>query len=202
MKTSLFTITRIALLVLLASSGRVAAQGSDPGSIVTAFDTALNAGNVEATLALFADNAVIKTQTGTFTGTERIRGLLGQLVAQHFQFVSSNRQVNGNTETHTAKVSRDDWRKIGLAPLDATAEVVVENGKITSFTVAYTAESLATLQAALAKAQALPKTGEPIFVLPLLVLGSLGVIGLGLALRQGASRFPCGRRGMEIADTK
>src|SRR5258708_29994514 len=104
MKTSLFTITRIALLVLLASSGRVAAQGSDPGSIVTAVDTALNAGNVEATLALFADNAVIKTQTGTFTGTERIRGLLGQLVAQHFQFVSSNRQVNGNTETHTAKV--------------------------------------------------------------------------------------------------
>ncbi len=117
----------------------------DPTSVVTTFDAALNAVNVDATLALFADTAVIKTQTGRFTGREQIRGLLSQLVAQHFQFVSSNRQVTGNTETHTAKVARDDWRKLGLAPLGATEEVVVQEGKITAFTVAYTQESLATL---------------------------------------------------------
>jgi hypothetical protein len=192
MKTVLFAMISTALLVLLALPGAIAAQGNDPGSVVTAFDAALSAGDVEATLALFADNAVIKTQTGTFTGTTQIRGLLTQLVAQHFQFVSSNRQVNGNTETHMAKVSRDDWRKLGIAPLDATAEVVVENGKITSFNVAYTQESLAALKAAQAKAQAqaLPRAGEPTVALTVLVLGALGSISLGFALRRAhANRF-------------
>jgi hypothetical protein len=48
MKAILFAMISTALLILLALPGTVAAQGTDPGSVVTAFDAALNAGDVEA----------------------------------------------------------------------------------------------------------------------------------------------------------
>jgi ketosteroid isomerase-like protein len=156
--------------------------------VVTAFDAVLNAGDIEGMLALFADDAVVKTQTATFTGKQQLRTLFQQLLAEHFQFQSGNRQVTGDTETHTAQVSTDDWRGLGVAPLEARAEVVVRGGRITSFTVAYTPESLAKLQAAQARSapaqlpRALPQTGAP--PAPLAAVMALGVAALltGLAL--------------------
>jgi hypothetical protein len=181
-------------VLMLAVTGRppvlASAEGTDPASVVAAFDAALNAGDVEATLALFSDDAVVRTQTATHTGKEQVRRLFQELVADRFQFESSNRRVLGDTETHAAKVSRDEWRRLGIVPLDASAEVVVQEGKIRSFTVTYSAESLARLQAAQARAapsqlpRALPRTGEHTAAAG--EVGALAVLAalVGLTVRQ------------------
>ena len=193
----------VATFLTLVGPGQALAQTTDPASVVDAFDATLNAGNVEATLALFAPDAVIRTQGGTYRGTAQIRSLLSELVAQHISFDSANHQVNGDTEKHSSNVSRDDWRSWGIAWLDATAEVVVQGGKIRSFTVTYTPDSLERLQAAQARAgtaqaqaspvpvqvpSALPRTGEVASPIGLLMAvgGGLVIAGLGLLRRRRA----------------
>ena len=148
---------QMALLVLLLTIG-----SSVPAAVVAAFDAALNAGDLDAVLGLFAEDAVVRTQTGTYTGPQQLRSLFRGLLAEHFQFQTSDRRVSGDTETHTARVSTDEWRRLGIAPLEARAEVVVRGGKISSFAVTYTPESLARLQAAQARSAPaqLPRTGE------------------------------------------
>lgn len=165
LRVLLAVIITTAFFVVLASAAL--AQASSPGATVDAFDAALNAGNVDGALAQFAPDAVITTQGTTCRGTAQIRGLLAQLVAEHFQFQPSNRQASSDREAHTARVWRDDWRRLGVAPLDATAEVLVQNGKITAFTVAYTADSLARLRAAQAAATPpqVPRAGGPVTLL-------------------------------------
>ncbi len=53
--------------------------------------------------------------------------------------------------TWMAKAFNDPWRELGVAPLEATGETVVQGGKIKSFTATFTPESLAKLGAAIAK---------------------------------------------------
>jgi hypothetical protein len=192
--------------ILLAGPTDVSAQATDPGSVVDAFEAALNAGNVEATLALFAENAVVRTQDGTYTGPAQLRALFTELVGDNIELESSNRVVRGDTETHAATIARDDWRRLGIAWLDASATVVVRGGKITSFTVTYTPDSVTRLRAAQARAgtptaragappaqlpSALPRTGEarsPVLPLQLAGWAAVGaaslLAGLGLLRRR------------------
>jgi hypothetical protein len=189
----------VVVALLLVGSTSASAQGTDPASVVAAFDTALNAGNVEATLALFAEDGVVRTQSGTYTGQAQLRALFTEQVGEHIRFDTADRHVVGDTETHTGTVSRDDWRRLGIAWLDATAEVVVQAGKIRSFTVTFSPDSVARLQAAQARAgtapppapaqlpSALPRTGEalsPVVALPVVPLLAAGAASLlaGLAL--------------------
>jgi len=190
----------VAMFLTLVGPAQALAQSTaDPRAVVDAFDAALNAGNVEATVALFAPDAVIRTQGRVYAGTGQIRALFTELVAQHIRFDSADHKVTGDTETHTATVSRDDWRNLGIAWLDASAEVVLQAGKIRTFTVTYTPDSLERLQAAQARAggpraqaspvpaqipTALPRTGEVASPIGLLMTvgGGLVVAGLGLAV--------------------
>jgi uncharacterized protein (TIGR02246 family) len=168
------------LAVWLASAAGAAAQATDPAAVAIAFETALNAGDADALLALFADDAVITTQTTTAAGREQVRAFLRGLVAARFRVESvADRRVAGATETHTALVSTEDWKRLGIAPLEATAEVVVRDGKIASFAVTYTPASLAKLRAATARAAPaqLPRSGGP--TTP---LGAAAGLGAGLTL--------------------
>jgi hypothetical protein len=192
MMATRYAILAACVILLLAGAHVASAQGTDPGSVVRAFDEALNAGNVEATLALFAPDAVVRTQNQTYTGTAQLRSLFMELVAQNINFDSGDHRVSGDTETHTATVSRDDWRRLGLAWLDATASVVVQGGKIRSFTVTYSPDSTARLQQAQARAQpspapaqmptALPRTGEAPLAVGRLVWIGAASLAAGLTL--------------------
>jgi ketosteroid isomerase-like protein len=137
----------VALIFALVLPRPVIAQASDPGAVVAAFDEALNRGDVEGALALFSEDAVVTTQ-GTRAGRAALRELFAQLVAEHVQLESSNQRVVGETETHTARVWRDAWRALGVAPLEADAQVLVREGTIRSLIVEYTQAALARLQAA------------------------------------------------------
>ncbi|MHB8630231.1 MAG: hypothetical protein ACYDEO_29040 [Aggregatilineales bacterium] len=131
------------------------AQGSDPASVFNAEVAALNAGDVSAANAAFADNgmaAIVGVEM--FSGQKAIAAWNQEQVTQHFHIDAGTPQVTGNVVVGTVKVSNDNWTKLGVAPLDVNTQAVVTNGKILSLVVSLTPQSGAKLGAALAKAQA------------------------------------------------
>lgn len=148
--------------LVLSAPGTAAAQGADPLSVVNAFNAASIARDVDAELALFADDATAsfpgQPEPNFFKGKEEIRKWLETDTGNNIHLEVSNLKVVGNKVTWNAVVSDDELRKLGVA-LEGSAEATVENGKIKAFTFAISAESVAKLNAAIAQ---LPTTGgEP-----------------------------------------
>jgi len=184
MKTHLIAITT--LVVMLALPVALYAQETDPASVVTALYEAFNAGDVDAVLALLADDAVVNLEVPgapeTYTGLEEIRAWVEDLVAQHWEGEFEILQVEGDTVTSRLTSYADFSRALGIAPLVGTEVYTVQDGKIKGFTWTPTEESAAKLQAAMA---ALPETGGaafPSYALAM-ALGGLAILGgLGLKL--------------------
>ena len=74
-------ITALFLATLLVSGVIVHAQATDPLSIADAYLAALNAGDVEAAVAFFADDAVRTSGPVQVTGKDEIRRDVERLVA-------------------------------------------------------------------------------------------------------------------------
>jgi hypothetical protein len=153
--------------------------------VITSVNTC-SAGDVDASLATFADDAVVNIlipgAPETYTGREEIRAWLEDLVAQRWEGEVEILEVEGDTVTTRLTSYMDPTRALGVAPLVGTDVYIVQEGKITAYTWTITDESFAKLQAAMA---ALPETGGVAFptYAPVLVLGSLGIlVGIGLAL--------------------
>ena len=79
----------LALGVLLATTGGASSQPMDPASVVHAYIRAVNAHNVDAVLALYADDAVHEVMppppgaTGVYIGKAQIRQFYQQTAANH-----------------------------------------------------------------------------------------------------------------------
>jgi ketosteroid isomerase-like protein len=178
MKTCLVAI--IMLAVILALPLALYAQETDPAAVVTAAYEAWNSGDVDAYLALVADDAVVDIPGfGTYTGLEEIRAWREGLVPLNPQMGFEILQVEGDTVTLRSWYTDDDFRALGVV-LEADEVIVVKDGKVKSETWIATEESMAKLQAAMA---GLPETGgEPLSSGALLmVVGGLAVMaGLGL----------------------
>jgi ketosteroid isomerase-like protein len=179
-KLRLAVITAMAVGALLISPLWVSAQGTDPESVIRAIIDALNAKNIDAALALVADDAVVTIipppgdTTGVFTGKEEIRGWWEGYVAfgSHSEF--SNFQVAGDKATWSAKVSADRLRAEGVASLGYKAEGIVQGGLLKSYTFTEREVAMATL----------PETGVPVasgVLFPthalLVALGGLALLG-------------------------
>jgi ketosteroid isomerase-like protein len=109
---------------------------------------ALNAGDVEAVVAAFADAGAVKSPDGdVLRGRERIRGWAESLAARHAHFESGPPQVAGDTATWTAQVANDYSRQQGVAPLEVLLAAVVRDGQLTSFAGSYTPAAAAKLKA-------------------------------------------------------
>jgi len=129
----------------------MAAQTSLPSSVVSAFESALNAGDVEAAFTLFAvDAQVTFVPDETYTGAEEIHAWLEQLIAYHFEieyeFLEEGDEVLSARTTSWSDFSR----QLGVAPLVSNEVYTVQDGKIKDLTITLTEESDAKLQAALA----------------------------------------------------
>lgn len=186
---------------LLAPSG-AAAQPADPTAVVKVFNDALNAGDGATALAQFADDATVRTPSGSvFTGKQQIGQYAQGLIAQHYRadVDPSSVQVSGERVTSRGMVWLDDWRTLGIAPLESIADAVVRNGKIASISATLTPEAARKLQAAQASAgptaaappaqapRGLPNTGGGP-ALPIAAAGLAGLVALGLvALGLGGS---------------
>jgi ketosteroid isomerase-like protein len=189
-------VTALALLVMLPVGA--GAQSADPGSVAAALAAAVNAGNVDVALALFADDGVVTllppaspTAKHVYTGKAEIRAWLQTLRDQRFQVQEGTPQVSGERLRSLDRISEDGLRMLGVAPLETTKEVVVRGGKITAFSSTLTPASLARLQAAVARAQSaptqLPRTGWPGNALTSVGV-ALGAGGLLVALGPRVSR--------------
>ena len=197
----------LALATSVAPAG-ASAQATDPVAVARAFGEAENAHDVERTVALFADDAVVETPFGNFTGMDQIRKFIQGLVAGNIQTVGRDYRASGDQVSFISAATTDDFRRMGVAPVDFRIEGTVREGKIRRWVVTLTPESAAKLQAAQAASQprqpvaqptarpapvqaprSLPRTGGgPGVVLPLAALGlALGAAGV-LARRGGPRR--------------
>jgi hypothetical protein len=111
-------------------------------------DAALNAGDVEAGLALFDPEAQVKVPPDVYRGTSQIRGWLSYLAANHFAAEPGLRRVAGETATWPAEARSDQLARLGLDSVAGTATVVVGGDKITAYTFVLDRESASRLRAA------------------------------------------------------
>lgn len=128
-----------------------------PQVLVGTLEEALNAGDVDAAMALFTADAVVKLAPAlppgspdTFTGAEEIRTWFEQLVAMNFEIHVEVLQVEEDTVTTRTSTWVDATREMGVAPLVATEVYTIQAGKIEGFTWTISDESLAKVQAAMA----------------------------------------------------
>ena len=145
---SLLAAVQVMVAVALAAPGPAAARAPDPGAVVAAFDGALDAGDVDAALALLADDATVTAPAGVYRGRGPIRGYLRGLVAQHYHAELVDRRADGERVAGRALVALDDWRRLGLGPLAVTAEAAVRGGKIHALAIDLSAEAVVELLAA------------------------------------------------------
>jgi len=136
----------------------------DAISVIADFDSALNAHNPDAALALFSNGAVVSDLSNiaclwgppcwgqlVFTTTVQIRGWLEQLVKEGIQVKEiGNYRVMAANVTWDLQVTVDEYRRLDVAPLVANAQAVVQDWKIKSLTISLDQESTKKLALAYA----------------------------------------------------
>lgn len=189
MKTRIVVMILLAVMIVLPTG--LYAQETDPESIAVALVEALMAKDVNAAVALLADDAVVTVippptgTSGVFTGKEEIRAWYEQLASWNFRAEIGNFQVDGDRATWSTKAWADPYEPLGILPLEYHAEGVFKDGKIASYTDTMTEESVAKLTAAMA---ALPVTGGAQLGSRLLIWLGAGALLIGF-LGEGWRRF-------------
>lgn len=120
-------------------------------AVVAAYAAALNAGDVEGILALYADNAVHVALpaegTGVCLGKEQVRLFYEQGAANgdRLEVVDGTLEIAGDRATFAARVASERWRELGLETLGANAEVVFKDGRIATNVLVLTPASVRAL---------------------------------------------------------
>ena len=87
MRKKIFIV--LIMVIVLALSSSLYAQETDPAKVLNALADSLNAGDLNATMALFTDDAIVKIFFGnvlpseSYIGSEQIRPLMEDLIAIH-----------------------------------------------------------------------------------------------------------------------
>ncbi len=135
----------------------------EPESVVKQYYAALNSRKANDAIKLFAQDAVY-LQVTTPDATMAIRR--GDWIAmsieaqlkEHIKAEPCDFQVMGDKIACLVKVSTDHWRQTGLAPIEEMADVIIQDGKIKSFTTTWTQETIHRIQAWYDKPVRLSKT--------------------------------------------
>ena len=149
-----------------AAASPVAVSPVTPASVLDQMEAALNAGNVDAFVAWFGPDGVIREPGGTVvTGHEQLRVYAQGLVARSYRVEPGPRvpaaPMPGTAQAlkWTARVTFDGLRALGAEGVDARAEAVVDGGKVRSYTPAFSPGSTAMMAtAAGARAEAFVRT--------------------------------------------
>lgn len=123
-----------------AAAVGLAACSPSPAEVAQQYTTAVNAKNADAALALVAPEAA-----------GELKAVTQDLVARGTKVdVALPFKVEGARVTAAAKVSSDEYVRLGVGTLDATLEAAAVKGKLTAFKVALAADSQAKVAAAVA----------------------------------------------------
>ena len=183
-------IVLASLTLMLTLPTVLFAQAMTPEEVVTAMIEAEKAGDLEAQIALFADDAVYSIlppspdMPGPIVGTDAIRARREGIAALNAETTTEITGVDGNTVTTLSRYADDDLRSMGLEFIEGTEEYVIQDGKITEYTWTTTDESVAELMAALPP-ETVPETGGGAFptYAVIMAIGGLTIsVGLGLTL--------------------
>jgi hypothetical protein len=123
----------LSLLLLCFGQARALAQVLDPPVIVDSFERARNQRDVDAALAFFADNAVVRVEERnamSFTGKAEIRRFVQTMGVRPPPQVTSNRHVVGNTVSWSERAQGQGGQQ--QPPMDLKVEAIVQEGKIIS----------------------------------------------------------------------
>jgi hypothetical protein len=128
----------------------------DPAAVVAAYIAAANAGDLEAILALYADDAFhialpsADGSAGVCVGKEQFTMWYEQSLAngERVELEDGSLAVDGNQASFITRITSEPWSKLGLDALEAHSEVVVIDGRIATHVVMLTPESVRTLQSA------------------------------------------------------
>jgi hypothetical protein len=117
----------------------------------------LNAGDVEGSLAYFADDAKAyligfpPTGIEIYVGKNQIRSLWEDSANNHFQWEVNIAGTSGNEVNVDTKTWHDFTRQLGVAPLEYSDVYEVKDGKITTYGSWLTEASLARFMPAFAE---------------------------------------------------
>lgn len=156
----------------------------------------MNAGDVEGSLAYFADDATAyiiglpPTGMEVYAGKEQIRTLWQDSVANHFQWEVNITSTYGNIVNVKAKTWHDFTRQLEVAPLEYSDVYEVKNGKITTYGTTITADALARFKPAFAEVMppdepAAPSTEQPVSEMTVTIAGGTCVIDNPAPLQAG-----------------
>jgi hypothetical protein len=158
----LFSSFAVILLVLvLGSAGCTSQSPQQPApeaisNTVQKMVERMNAGNLEGSLAYFADDALAyivglpPTGMEVYAGKEQIRALWKDSIDNHFQWEIEITSVEDNIVSVKAKTWHDFTRQLGVAPLEYSDVYEFKDDKIVTYATTITEESLAKLKPALA----------------------------------------------------
>jgi ketosteroid isomerase-like protein len=131
-------------------------SSNDPAMVIEAYIAAVNAGDLEAILDLYADDAVhifLPTpdgSAGVCLGKANFRMWYEQSLANgdRVELEEGTLAVDGNQATFFCQIRSEPWRKLGVEALEAKTDLVVIDGRIATHLVTLTPASVRTLQAA------------------------------------------------------
>jgi hypothetical protein len=144
MKNLIVTILCLSLLLVFLSG-----CGPKPEEVALQLAEAVNAGDREAALALFAEDAVVTSvNPEPFSGKEEIQGWLEGMIMDNFQLHEEVEKVEGNTVYLDDTMSMDSMAFYDIDTMTGQSVVDIENGKIQAINFSWSDETLADLQAA------------------------------------------------------
>lgn len=115
-----------------------------------------NEKNLDGFLAMFGETATVTSTMATWTGLAQLKEGFTAWSAQNTTWTPGEFMVEGDKIVWTSKVANDEFKNLKLDMLEAKNELVLENGKVKSFSTMLTAEASKKLQEASATAQATP----------------------------------------------
>ena len=188
MKIRWIVLASMTLMLMLPTV--LFAQAMTPEEVVTAMIEAEEAGDLEAQIALFADDAVYSIlppspdMPGPIVGKDAIRARREGIAALNAETTTEITGVDGNTVTTLSTYVDDELRSLGLEYIEGIEEYVIEDGMITAYTWTMTDESLAELMAAMPP-ETVPESGGgafPTYAVIMAIGGLTILVGLGLTL--------------------
>lgn len=137
----------------------------DPGSVVAAHVAAVNAGDLAAILALYADDAIhvalptADGSAGVCRGKAEFTKWYEQAIknGDRIELVPDGLRVDGERAVFALRTISGPWTALGLGPLEGTAEIAVADGLIRTHVVMLSPEAVRQLLAA----QGVAPTGGP-----------------------------------------
>jgi ketosteroid isomerase-like protein len=126
---------------------------ASPLAVARDFEAELNDHDLDRLVECFTEDAVVTfipspppTLPRQVQGKAEIRQLADRLMPG-FQIASRDYALGTHQVTLDATVSTESLRSLGILSVDVTAEVAVAGGKVSAFTLTFSNDAMARLQA-------------------------------------------------------